>query len=50
MKKRAGWQVSTMLFVRVIPHSDGATTIDAIGLGVANERVGQRVWCYGAQS
>jgi hypothetical protein len=50
VKKRAGWQVSTMPFARVIPQRNGATTIDAIGLSVATERVGQRVWCYGAQS
>src|SRR5256886_1495630 len=35
---------------RVIPHSDGAGTIDRIGQGVARPRIGERVWCYGAQS
>lgn len=35
---------------RVIPHSDGAGTIDRVGAGVDAARLGQRVWCYGAQS
>jgi NADPH:quinone reductase len=50
VKKRAGWQGSPMPYPRVIPHSDGAGTIDAIGPGVSVDRVGERVWCYGAQS
>jgi NADPH2:quinone reductase len=50
VKKRAGWQGSPMPFPRVIPHSDGAGTIDAVGPGVSGDRVGERVWCYGAQS
>ena len=39
-----------MAFPRVIPHSDGSSVIDAVGGGVDPERVGQRVWVYGAQS
>src|SRR4051794_3829259 len=39
-----------MPFPRVIPHSDGAGTIDAVGPGVPSERVGERVWCFHAQS
>jgi len=35
---------------RVIPHSDGAGVIDAVGDGVDAARVGERVWVYGAQS
>jgi NADPH2:quinone reductase len=35
---------------RVIPHSDGAGVIDAVGEDVDPRRVGQRVWVYGAQS
>ena len=50
VKKRAGWQGSPMPYPRVIPHSDGAGTIDRAGQGVDPGRVGQRVWCYGAQS
>lgn len=48
-KKRRGWLGSRMPFPRVIPHSDGAGVIDAVGAGV-RRRVGQRVWVYGAQS
>lgn len=36
-------------FPVVIPHSDGAGTIDAVGAGVDSARVGQRVWLYNAQ-
>ena len=34
----------------MIPHSDGAGVIDAVGDGVEGDRVGERVWVYGAQS
>lgn len=33
-KKRRGWLGSSMPFPRVIPHSDGAGVIDAVGPGV----------------
>ncbi|MEU8867245.1 NADPH:quinone reductase [Streptomyces umbrinus] len=49
-KKRHGWLGSSMPFPRVIPHSDAAGVVDAVGDGVAAHRVGQRVWVYGAQS
>ena len=49
-KKRAGWQGTPMSFPRIIPHSDGAGVIDAVGDGVDSNRIGQRVWTYGAQS
>ena len=39
-----------MPYPRVIPHSDGAGVIDAVGEGVPASRVGERVWCFGAQS
>lgn len=35
---------------RVIPHSDGSGIIDQVGENVSESRVGERVWCYGAQS
>ncbi len=47
--KRSG-RGAPMPYPRVIPHSDGAGVIDAVGAGVADARLGQRVWCYGAQS
>jgi NADPH2:quinone reductase len=49
-KKRRGWLGSSMPFDRVVPHSDGSGTIDAVGEGVDEGRVGRRVWVYGAQS
>lgn len=33
----------------VIPHSDGAGIIDAVGEGVTSRRVGERVWLYNGQ-
>ena len=36
-------------FPVVIPHSDGAGTIDAVGDGVDPSRIGERVWLYNAQ-
>ncbi|HKU11343.1 MAG TPA: NADPH:quinone reductase [Sinomonas sp.] len=50
IKKRQGWLGSSMPYPRVIPHSDGAGVIDAVGDGVPPERMGRRVWVYGAQS
>lgn len=38
-----------MVFPRVIPHSDGAGTIAAVGEGVAADRIGQRVWVWNGQ-
>jgi NADPH2:quinone reductase len=49
-KKRSGWQGTRMSFQRIIPHSDGSGVIEAVGDGVDGERLGQRVWVYGAQS
>lgn len=49
-KKRRGWLGSSMPYPRVIPHSDAAGVVDAVGDGVDARRVGQRVWVYGAQS
>jgi NADPH2:quinone reductase len=50
VKKRQDSFGLGMTYPRVIPHSDGAGTIDRAGEGVPAPRVGQRVWCYGAQS
>ncbi|MET0867328.1 MAG: NADPH:quinone reductase [Pseudorhodoplanes sp.] len=36
-------------FPRVIPHSDGAGEIDAVGDGVSKSRVGERVWLWNGQ-
>jgi NADPH:quinone reductase len=50
VKKRQNAFGYGMPYPRVIPHSDGAGTIDLVGEGVPASRVGERVWCYGAQS
>jgi NADPH:quinone reductase len=50
VKKRQGREGSLMFAPLVIPHSDGAGVIDAVGAGVDPARVGCRVWVYGAQS
>jgi len=66
VKKRAAWMSRVSIernearsemtaglplpYPRVIPHSDGAGVIDAVGSGVSESRLGERVWCYGAQS
>ncbi|MDX1548337.1 MAG: NADPH:quinone reductase [Rhodothermales bacterium] len=50
VKKRQDAFGVGMPYPRVIPHSDGAGTIDQTGAGVSASRKGERVWCYGAQS
>jgi NADPH2:quinone reductase len=50
VKKRDDRFGAGMAYDRVIPHSDGAGVIDAVGDAVPRSRVGERVWCFGAQS
>ena len=50
VKKRTDAFGYGMSYPRVIPHSDGSGFIDQVGEGVAGERLGERVWCFGAQS
>jgi NADPH2:quinone reductase len=50
VKKRQDAFGVGMPFPRIVPHSDGAGTVDAVGTGVPDSWIGQRVWCYGAQS
>ncbi len=49
VKKRAGSFPNLLDDGYVIPHSDGAGVIEAVGEGVANDRVGDGVWVYQAQ-
>ncbi len=48
VKTRAG-TARKIAFPRVIPHSDGAGVIDAVGEGVATSRIGERVWTWNGQ-
>lgn len=50
LKKRQDAFGIGMPYPRVVPHSDGAGVIDAVGEDVPTSRIGERVWCYGAQS
>ena len=50
IKKRLAWLGSPMAFPRIVPHSDGAGVIEAVGPGADPARIGRRVWVYGAQS
>jgi len=50
VKKRQNEYGYGMPYPRVIPHSDGAGIVDAVGEGVSQEWIGRRVWCHGAQT
>lgn len=50
VKKRSDEFGVGMPFRRVVPHSDGSGFVDAVGDGVSTFGVGERVWCFGAQS
>lgn len=49
VKKRRNDFGYGMPYPRVIPHSDGAGTVDRVGADVSADWMGQRVWCFGAQ-
>lgn len=49
VKSRAGLSSAAMDFPCVIPHSDGAGVIEAVGAGVAQKWIGQRVWIINGQ-
>lgn len=49
VKLRAGARPgAVMAYPRVIPHSDGAGVIEAVGAGVGAARIGERVWVWNA--
>src|ERR671918_2945970 len=48
VKAREG-RTRKLAYPRVIPHSDGAGVIDAVGAGVPASRQGERVWVWNAQ-
>lgn len=49
VKKRAGSFPSLLDGGLVIPNSDGAGIIEAVGDGIDSSRIGERVWLYQAQ-
>jgi NADPH:quinone reductase-like Zn-dependent oxidoreductase len=49
VKKRAGSFPNLLDAGHVIPNSDGAGVIEAVGEGVDSSRVGEKVWVYQAQ-
>jgi NADPH2:quinone reductase len=48
VKSRAGL-TRKITWPRLIPHSDGAGVIDAVGDGVPPSRIGERVWVWNGQ-
>jgi NADPH2:quinone reductase len=48
-KVRRGGFGRALAYPLVIPHSDGAGTIDAVGEGVSPHRLGERVWIWNGQ-
>jgi NADPH2:quinone reductase len=48
VKSRQG-ATRKIAYSRVIPQSDGAGTIDQVGVGVAKSRKGERVWMWNGQ-
>jgi NADPH:quinone reductase len=48
VKTREG-RTRKIAFPRVVPHSDGAGTIDMVGEGVETSRLGERVWVWNGQ-
>lgn len=49
VKRRAGWRGAGMDHPLIIPHTDGAGQIVAVGEGIDPARVGERVWMWNAQ-
>lgn len=49
VKRRSGASNIPLPFPRVIPQSDGAGVIEAVGTNVSPSRVGERVWLWNAQ-
>lgn len=48
-KVRKGGFGRALAYPLVIPHSDGAGVIDAVGAGVPAARIGERVWIWNGQ-
>jgi NADPH2:quinone reductase len=48
VKSRAGLRSSVLPFPLIVPHSDGAGVVHAVGAGVSPARIGERVWVWNA--
>jgi NADPH2:quinone reductase len=48
-KKRGGSSATLLDDGPVIPHSDGAGIIEAVGTGISASRLGERAWVYNGQ-
>lgn len=48
VKTRGGTRTKVLAFPQIVPHSDGAGVIDAVGAGVDGARIGERVWTWNA--
>jgi NADPH2:quinone reductase len=48
-KARLRGRSGVIPFARITPHSDGAGIVDAVGEGVDDARIGQRVWIMNGQ-
>lgn len=49
VKMRLGTGSAANEYPQIIPHSDGAGVIEAVGAGVPTARIGQRVWLWNAR-
>jgi NADPH2:quinone reductase len=49
VKSRQGAGSGTPAFDRIVPHSDGSGIITAVGAGVSQDRIGERVWIWNGQ-
>lgn len=48
VKMRGGLRPGELPWPYIVPHSDGAGVIDAVGDGVPESRIGERVWIWNA--
>lgn len=48
VKMRGGLRAGALPWPHIVPHSDGAGVIDAVGPGVPASRSGERVWVWNA--
>ena len=46
---RRGGPGSSMAYPLIVPHSDGAGVVEAVGPGASKRLIGQRVWFYNGQ-